>query len=89
MNRREAIQAAIATIVAGADAMASADYLSAEDIAALERVTAKLNAGLADSLFEVTVGNGGYTNGHVTVNVTLEWIDPDLLYLRSRGFFDG
>ena len=57
--------------------------LSDEEIAALERIAAKINAGRVDEMFDTKIVGGSKES----ITVQIEWTDPDLLMLRARGVF--
>ncbi len=83
MNRREAIAAACGAITALATGVQlepdSAEY------AAMQRIVDKIEAGKVREMFDINLGNGHVEDGKYVVDASIEWTDPDILFLRSRG----
>lgn len=81
MNRRDVLATFGVSVAALLPAIEPDADLTPEEIAALERIAAKLEAGRADELFETKIVGGDKS----TITVSIEWTDPDVLLLRNHG----
>lgn len=81
MNRRDILAAVGISVSALLPAIEPDADLTPEEITALERITAKVEAGQVEEMYSVRIV-GGDKN---TVTVSLEWTDPDILLLRDHG----
>jgi hypothetical protein len=83
MNRRDVLTAFGISVSALLPIMDELCEYTDDEIAAIERISEKLEAGFADQMYETKVIGGG--KDHITVQV--EWTDPDILMLRDAGLF--
>lgn len=80
-TRRDVLAAFGVSVTAFFPSIEPGIYLTPDEVAALERITAKLEADRAEEMFETEIV-GGDKN---TITVSLRWTDPDMLLLRDRG----
>ena len=96
MNRREVLIGSGLAVAALLPEIVSDTELQDDEIAAAERILERIESGRVSEMFKTKMVMGtsvpdfrdwhaDYCANKVTVNVELEWIDPDIIMLRERG----
>ena len=57
--------------------------LTDEELAAVERIVEKVESGRVADMYKAKIVGGTTT----TINVEIEWTDPNMVMLRQRGVF--